>query len=401
VGPDLYQYAQSISDPTQVDDATLQALAPFSKLSGDEVAALPIDMQYKNPAVTCKQLDARPSGSIQDAKQQVVACGGEGGTETKYQLDEAKVLGEDVANAGFTNDPNKGWKVTMSFKGGGQDRWTNLTREAYNNNQQQVAIVLDNAVVSAPAIQEVIQGDAEITGTFTRDQVELLSRQLKYGSLPVNFSIESVQHVSPTLGTKQMQAGILAGAIGLALVIAYCLLYYRALGLVVIASLVASGALVFASLVILGRQIGFSLSLAGIAGFIVAIGITADSFVVFFERLKDEVKDGRTVRSAVPRAWVRARRTILSADTVSFLAAAVLYLLAVGAVKGFAFTLGLSTIIDLVVVFLFTHPLVAVLSRFDSFTSPRFSGLGNLRSDRAAAKAVGLSLRGSVRTKES
>src|SRR5262249_42072882 len=162
----------------------------------------------------------------------------------------------------------------------------------YNNNQQQVAIVLDNDVVSAPAIQGVIQGDAEITGTFTRDQVDTLSRQLKYGSLPVNFSIESLQHVSPTLGTKQMAAGILAGAIGLVLVVAYCLLYSRALGLVVIASLCVSGALVFASLVILGRQIGFSLSLAGIAGFIVAIGITADSFVVFFERLKDEVKDG-------------------------------------------------------------------------------------------------------------
>src|SRR2546430_2756311 len=201
-----------------------------------------------------------------------------------------------------------------------------------------------------------------------------------------------------------MKYGLLAGGIGLILVVVYCLSYYRALGLVVIASLVVSGALIFASLILLGRSLGFTLSLAGIAGFIVAIGITADSFVVFFERLKDEVKEGRTVRSAVPRAWVRARRTILSADAVSFIAAAVLYLLAAGPVKGFAFTLGLSTIIDLLVVFLFTHPLVAVLARSSGFTSPRFSGLGNARSDKAleAAAASGRSARfGAVRTKES
>jgi preprotein translocase subunit SecD len=154
------------------------------------------------------------------------------------------------------------------------------------------------------------------------------------------------------------------------------LIYYRLLGLVMIASLILSAVVVYACLVILGRQIGFTLSLAGIAGFIVAIGITADSFVVYFERLKDEIREGRTLRSAVPRAWVRARRTILSADAVSFLAAAILYILAIGDVKGFAFTLGMSTVLDLVVVFLFTHPLLAVLSRFKGFGSSRFSGLG-------------------------
>jgi preprotein translocase subunit SecD len=196
--------------------------------------------------------------------------------------------------------------------------------------------------------------------------------------------------------------GLLAGGIGLGLVILYCLFYYRALGLVVIASLLMSGALVYGALVELGRINGYTLSLAGIAGFIVAIGITADSFVVFFERLKDEVKDGRTVRSAIPRAWIRARRTILSADTVSFLAAAVLYFLAIGAVKGFAFTLGLSTLIDVLVVFLFTHPLVATLARWSAFSSPRMSGLGNMRSDKAivAAQATTNPL-GAVRPKES
>jgi preprotein translocase subunit SecD len=185
--------------------------------------------------------------------------------------------------------------------------------------------------------------------------------------------------VSATLGTAQLKAGLLAGGIGLLLVVIYSLIYYRALGLVTIASLLVSGALTYGCLVMLGTQIGFTLSLAGIAGFIVAVGITADSFVVFFERLKDEVHEGRSVRVAVPRAWVRARRTILSADTVSFLAAAVLYYFTTDEVRGFAFTLGLSTILDLVVVFLFTHPLVSLLSRSKAFGSARFTGLDAVR----------------------
>jgi preprotein translocase subunit SecD len=268
----------------------------------------------------------------------------------------------------------------------------------------QVAIVLDNEVVSAPQIQSVIVGDAVINGSgINQTTSKTLANQLKYGALPLSFKIESVQSVTATLGLQQMRYGLIAGAIGIVLVILYCLFYYRALGLVVIASLLVSGVTVFASLVLLGRSMGFTLSLAGIAGFIVAIGITADSFVVFFERLKDEVKDGRSVRSAVPRAWIRARRTILSADAVSFLAALILYLLAAGQVKGFAFTLGLSTIIDLLVVFLFTHPLVALLSRSATFTSPRVSGLGNMRSDRdvEAAGSARSPRFGAVRTKES
>jgi preprotein translocase subunit SecD len=355
------------------------------------------------PTISCKQLDARPAGVLHEVNQQVVACGKNGTGRVKYKLDVAKVVGEDVADAGFDNNVQEGgWFVNLKFKGGGQDRWTALTKEAYDNGaQKQVAIALDNTVVSAPAIQGVITGDAVISGSFTKGEVQTLSRQLKYGSLPLSFNVESVDNVPATLGVQQMNYGLLAGAIGLVLVVFYCLLYYRGLGFVVVVSLVVSGALVYGSLVLLGRYNGFTLTLSGIAGFIVAIGITADSFVVFFERLKDEVKDGRTVRSAVPRAWVRARRTILSADTVSFLAAAVLYILAIGPVKGFAFTLGMSTIIDLVVVFLFTHPLVSVLARSNAFTSPRFSGLGNLRSDKAATSAQTAPRFGAVRTKES
>jgi preprotein translocase subunit SecD len=310
---------------------------------------------------------------------------------------------------------NGGWHVSLSFTGKGQSKWTALTQEAVDAGKKtdaqgqpgknaSVAIVLDNSVVSAPQIQGVIVGDAIINGGDINQQTSrTLANQLKYGSLPLSFKIETTQSVTATLGLQQMRYGLIAGLIGIALVVIYCLFYYRGLGLIVVASLAVSGLTVFASLVLLGRAIGFTLSLAGIAGFIVAIGITADSFVVFFERLKDEVKDGRTVRSAVPRAWVRARRTILSADAVSFLAAAILYWLAAGPVKGFAFTLGLSTIIDLLVVFLFTHPLIALLSRSNAFTSPRFSGLGNLRSDKAAEAATSVKSPrfGAVRTKES
>jgi preprotein translocase subunit SecD len=403
LGP-AYQAAQTIQSPDQVNPQMLPTLKPFGQLTPDEVAALPADIQFNVPTITCKQLNARTPGSIREPQQVVVACGKETSAAEKYKLDAAKVVGEDVKDAGFTNEPTQGWVTNLSFKN--QDKWTNLTKEVYgtgaaDKSQRRVAIVLDNQVVSAPSIEAVMTGDAIIYGQFTRADVVTLSQQLKYGSLPLSFKIESFEDVTPTLGIQQMKMGLLAGAIGLALVVLYCLFYYRALGLVVILSLLASGALVYGSLVLLGRLNGYTLSLAGIAGFIVAIGITADSFVVFFERLKDEVKDGRTVRSAIPRAWVRARRTILSADTVSFLAAAVLYFLAIGAVKGFAFTLGLSTLIDVLVVFLFTHPLVAVLSRLSTFTSPRISGLGNARSDKAIAGNQATTRFGAVRTKES
>ncbi|GIJ47761.1 hypothetical protein Val02_46470 [Virgisporangium aliadipatigenens] len=401
---DALDIAGQIQDPSQISQIPPEMLAPFSTLTPEEVSVLPAQTQLIIPQITCQKLNQRPAGSITDEKQQVVACGEENGAPTKYLLDIAKVLGEDVSGADFGNDPSQGWVVSLKFKSGGQDKWTKLTSEVYGGGstpeeQRRVAIVLDNKVVSAPTIQGVISGDAQIYGSFSRTDVQTLSRQLKYGSLPLAFSIESYDTVSATLGLAALRGGLLAGAIGVGLVILYCFFYYRALGLVVVLSLVVSAATIFASLILLGRNFGYTLSLAGVAGFIVAIGITADSFVVFFERLKDEVKDGRTVRSAVPRAWSRARRTILSADTVLMLGAVVLYILAVGGVKGFAFTLGMSTIIDLAVVFLFTHPLVAVLARSNAFTSPRISGLGNLRSDRAASATTGG--RGSLRTKES
>ena len=228
----------------------------------------------------------------------------------------------------------------------------------------------------------------QITGQFSQAEAQDLAGVLRYGSLPLSFESSEAQTVSATLGLASLQAGLIAGGIGLALVFVYCLFYYRVLGVLTILSLVLSGVVVYAFLVLLGRWIGFTLDLAGVAGFIVAIGITADSFVIFFERLKDEVREGRSFRSAVPRAWVRARRTILSADAVSFLAAAVLYALAVGQVKGFAFTLGMSTVLDLLVVFLVTHPLVALASNNRVFSSPAWSGLGSVARIGAARRAA-------------
>jgi preprotein translocase subunit SecD len=378
----------TLTDPAQLADGRAAPLvAALEKLTPAEIAVLPAAVQFNVPQITCAELNARPPGSISAPDRQVTACES---TSTKYLLDKAAVLGTDVSSANYQFDASRAqWIVTLNFKGNGQDKWTNLTRKAFNEQDQdrrRVAIVLDNDVVSAPEIQGVITGQAEITGGFNEQSAKDLATKLKYGALPLTFEQQTAQTISPTLGLAQLEAGLLAGAVGLALVLVYVLFYYRLLGIVTIASLLLSGLVVYAVLILLGRPntIGFTLTLAGIAGFIVSVGITADSFVVFFERLKDEIREGRSARSAVPRAWVRARRTIISADTVSFLAAAVLYVIAAGAVKGFAFTLGMSTVLDLVVVFLFTHPVVALLSRSKAFMSPRISGLGRVAAQAAA-----------------
>ncbi|MEO6087867.1 MAG: protein translocase subunit SecD [Umezawaea sp.] len=286
-----------------------------------------------------------------------------------------RLTGEDINNATSGSDPQgAGFVVSLDFKGDGGSKWGKFTTA---NTQQQVAVVLDSQVVSAPNINEpILGGNTQISGTFTQKEADQLANVLKYGSLPLSFEASEAETVSATLGLASLEAGLIAGGIGLGLVFIYCLFYYRLLGVLTILSLVLSAGIVYAVLVLLGRWIGFTLDLAGIAGFIVSIGITADSFVVFFERLKDEVREGRSFRSAVPRAWIRSRRTILSADGVSFLASAILYVIAVGQVKGFAFTLGMSTVLDLVVVFLVTHPLVAMASKSKFLSNPKLSGLG-------------------------
>ena len=321
-------------------------------------------------ALDCSRADNKRGGANDKPEQTIVACSSDG--SEKYELAPAKVVGTDVKGASAQRAQLTGeWQIIVAFTGAGQNRFTDLTAATI---QKRVAIVLDGVVLSAPTIQSRIDGDAQITGSFTQKSSQDLANTLKYGALPLSFEPGQVEVVSPTLGRDQLHSGLLAGGLGLIAVVIYSLLYYRALGLVTIASLALSGLLVYASVAILGKQIGFALSLAGIAGFIVAVGITADSFVVFFERLKDEIKEGRTPRSSVDRAWVRARRTILSADTVSFLAAIILYFVSVGGVRGFAFTLGLSTLLDVVVVFLFTRPLVSWLSKFRWFSDHRLTG---------------------------
>jgi preprotein translocase subunit SecD len=298
----------------------------------------------------------------------------------------SRLTGEDISNAAANNNPNgTGYVVNLDFKSEGGTKWGAFTAA---NVQQAVAVVLDGEVMSAPTIQSAISGGStEISGKFTLKEAQNLANTLKYGALPLSFDASEAQTVSPTLGLQSLKAGLIAGGIGLALVFVYCMFYYRLLGILTILSLALSAVVIYAVLVLLGRVIGFTLDLAGIAGFIVAIGITADSFIVFFERLKDEVREGRTFRSAVPRAWVRSRRTILSADAVSFIAAAVLYIIAVGQVKGFAFTLGMSTVLDLVVVFLVTHPLVAMASKSKFLSNPKLSGLGGAFREGAAHRA--------------
>jgi len=372
---------------TPTDSATPSAASPTASPAATSGSASPT-VAPDAPAVTQEQAAAtfatltcakEASGTVDRPQDYVATCSDDG--KAKYLLGPAVLEGTQVTNATAGTRSNTGaWVVNLDLNSKGSDAWATFTAA---NVGKQVAVTLDGRVITAPTINGAIPGGkTEISGNFNQTTATELANQLKYGALPLSFTQATAQSISTELGAEQLRAGLIAGAIGIALVFVYALVYYRLLGLVMIASLGLSAVVVYACLVLLGRQLGLALSLAGIAGFIVSIGITADSFVVYFERLKDEIREGRTLRSAVPRAWVRARRTILSADAVSFLAAAILYLLAIGDVKGFAFTLGMSTVLDLLVVFLFTHPLMAVLARFKSFGSSRISGLGRVEHTR-------------------
>ncbi|GAA4962662.1 preprotein translocase subunit SecD [Nonomuraea thailandensis] len=335
-------------DTTGIDPAVL---AQFNKLD------------CSNPA-------NRGQGVQDDPAKQYAGCETDG--SYKYVLDVAKVVGTDIdtASAGVRQGTTE-WVVQLDFKSKGAGEWGKLTTTAYNSPEPRnmVAVVLDGVVITAPVIQSPIPGGrAEITGGFDQISATNLADQLKYGALPLKFNRSSVDTVSSTLGQDQLEGGLIAGIIGLGLVVLYCLLYYRGLGIVAVLSLVVATVITYTSVVVLGHNAGFRLSLPHIIGLVVSIGITADSFIVYFERIRDEMKEGRrTLRAAVEVAWVRARRTILIADAVMFIAAIVLYFLAVGGVAGFAFAMGLTTLIDIVVVFLFTKPFIALLARMKFF----------------------------------
>jgi len=335
--------------------------------------------------------DIKPTQGIDVSGRPLLACGsgvagpdpnqwcaGEITTKCVVLTDTTLIPGDQIDSAAAAFDPSgsAGWVINVKFDSQGFGTWSSYTSKSENLHQQ-TAFVLDGVVISDPQINGPINTvTTQISGSFTQQTATDLSNSLNFGALPLSFKPGTATSISAELGFQYLQAGLIAGGIGLLLVVLYCLLYYRLLGLITIGSLILSGGLVYAIMVLLGRWVGLSLDLAGVAGLIVAIGITADSFVIYFERLKDEVREGRSFRSAVPRGWERAKRTILSADAVSILSAVILYLVAVGDVKGFAFTLGLSTILDLVVVYLVTHPLVALASGSKIFNSPRFSGLG-------------------------
>ncbi len=303
------------------------------------------------------------------ADQPLYACD-EGGT-TKYLLGPTVIEGNQLSNASAGLIQNGvGWQVNLSFNSAAADLFNQTTtvlsqRQSPDNT---FGVVLDGKVITTPSVSSPIPGgQAQITGSFTQESAQNLANQLKYGALPLAFTVSSVDNVSATLGGEQLHAGIVAGIIGLALVVLYCFLYYRGLGIVVISSLVIAAAVTYAAMVLLGASAGFALSLPGIAGAIVAIGVTADSFVIYFERIRDEVREGRSLRSAVETGWRRARQTVLIADAVSMLSALILFILAIGAVKGFAFTLGLTTLIDVLVVFTFTKPVMTLLARTKFF----------------------------------
>ena len=355
-------------DPLQwIDQPTSECVAAFS--------------QYQCPA------DGPASPMTDDPDAPLVTCDEDG---VAYLLSPAMIEGTELADASAAIPQGEiAYVVQLSFDGGGTNTFAEISRSLFGT-EKQFAIVLDGEVLSAPTMNGVIvDGNAQISSDFNEEGASSLATSLKFGALPIAFEDDPLtQVVGPTLAGDQLSAGLLAGGIGLGVVMLYCLLYYRGLGTVVIASLVVAGAITYGMVLLLSETAGFTLTLPGIAGLIVAVGITADSFIVLFERIRDEMRDGKSMRVAVESGWKRARNTAVAADAVSILAAVILYIFAAGVVKGFAFALGLTTIIDLVVFFFFTKPAVSWLARFPFFHSGhKLSGLNaeTLGVDRAPA----------------
>ncbi len=342
--------------------------APVVKCGEEAPGVAPAAAIDWQPTENCQSQFAEftcdtPQTEIPD--QPLLACNQE--KTEKYLLGPTLIEGNQLtgANAGIPQNRIE-WVVNLTFNSEGGTAFENATRALAQRTEpgNRFAIVLDGASISAPSVSAAIPGgQAEITGNFNQSSANELASVLKYGALPLSFDVSEVNNVSATLGGEQLRAGIIAGIIGLALVIMFCFGYYRGLGIVVVASLAIAGVITYACMVLLGSSVGFALNLPGIAGAIVAIGVTADSFVIYFERIRDEVREGRSLRTAVETGWRRARQTVLIADAVSMLSAVILFILAIGSVKGFAFTLGLTTAIDVLVVFMFTKPLMSLLAR--------------------------------------
>ncbi|MFJ1705209.1 protein translocase subunit SecD [Kitasatospora sp. NPDC088346] len=372
--------AASPSAPVDPGTAPTPAADPAVAALQQQFAALDCSDAKQRQALNNNQADPTKPTVACSFKEEESGVKGQA-VWNKFVLGPVALNGGDVAkaSAGFDTQQAAGWQVQLSFTDAGSKAFAAVTGQLATQQSpaNQFAIVLDGKVVSHPYVsQSITGGNAVISGNFGQEEAKGLANVLSFGALPLDFTKSDVTTVSPQLGGEQLKAGLIAGLIGMVLVVVYSLVYYRGLGLVSIAGLMVSAALTYAIMSLLGAGIGFALNLPAVCGAIVAIGITADSFIVYFERIRDEVRDGAPLRPAVQRAWPRARRTILVSDFVSFLCAAVLYLVSVGKVQGFAFTLGLTTLLDVVVIFLFTKPLITLLARTKFFSSGhKWSGL--------------------------
>ncbi|HSP59483.1 MAG TPA: protein translocase subunit SecD [Ornithinimicrobium sp.] len=372
-----------------------------------DLAQVTPEIQQLFAETTCEDPDLSDRAAVAPAGQPLVVCDTEG-TE-KYVLGPVELSGGNLTDATAGPEQAQGgavtgrWEVVLTFDDEGGDAFADVTTRLMgypqNSAQNRFAMVLDGEVISAPTVNSVISaGIATITGDFTVDEAETLANQLRFGALPVSFDVQTSEQISPTLGGEQLRWGLIAGAVGLGLVFLFMLVQYHALGLVAIGSLLLAAVIAYGAVTLLGWAINFRLTMAGVTGLIVAIGVTADSFIVYFERVRDEVRSGRPLRYAVDTGWERARRTIIISDLVNLIAAGVLYYLSEAGVKAFAFTLGLTTVIDLIVVMMFTHPLVSILANTKFFgEGRRWSGM---EPERLGAKRSAYLGRGQFREPE-
>ena len=353
--------AEPTPDPTPTD--------------ASDLAWITDELQAEFDTFDCTTIDAAET-NIAPADEPLITCDDIG--SVKYILGPVEVTGETISDATHglvttsTGASTGQWAVNIVFNDEGTDQFAAVTTRliGLSGVQNQFAIVLDGRVISAPTTNAAItDGRPQITGSFTEASSKYLADQLKFGALPIGFQLESQETIDATLGANQLESGILAGLIGLALVVVYSFFQYRALASVTIASLVVAGALTYSVITIMSWHYGYRLSLAGVAGLIVAIGFTVDSFIVYFERIRDELRDGRGLVGAVESGWKRALRTIYAAKGVNLLSAIVLFILAVGSVRGFALTLGVTVIIDVLVVVIFTHPMMQLLATTRFFSS--------------------------------
>jgi preprotein translocase subunit SecD len=383
-------------EPTKKEIAE-QEKAIESATDPSDLAQITPSVQAEFDALDCTDPKNLQGGGGDRPDLLLVTCDQTGAA--KYILGPVEVDGTDLSSATSGLVPNSNgtvsnqWGVTLDFNGDGTTKFRETTERLtpLEPPRNQFAIVLDSLVVSAPSSNQAItNGQAVISGSFTRDSAATLANQLSFGSLPLTFEVEGQNTISATLGSEQLQRGLFAGLIGLVLVVIYSLFQYRTLGLLTVASLVVAAAMTYVVIALLSWGMGYRLSLPGVAGLIVAIGFTADSFIVYFERIRDELRDGRSLRLAVQRGWTRARRTIYAAKAVNLLSAVILYFMTVGGVRGFAFTLGLTTIIDVMVVIWFTHPVMELIAKVPFFRDGhKASGLSPDRLDAAPYRGAG------------